>query len=381
MKLLNEELQNKRVILRLDLNVTIKDNQIVDDTKIKKGLTTLNYLLDNHNKVLIMSHLGKIKTEEDKKNNSLKIVCERLQELLNKEVYFVKETKGQELENSLNTHDIVLMENTRFEDLDGKKESSCDLELSKYWASLADAFVIDAFGTTHRCHASTYGIGKFIPAYYGFLIDEEIKGLSPIINDVKRPFVVIMGGAKVDDKVALIESLLERCDYLLVGGGIANTFLKANGKEIGSSLYSEEYVDKVKELIDKYASKIKMPNSVVVNENNEIKTINIDEISESASIYDIGNETVYKYSEILNNANTIFVNGTMGMYEDANYKKGTELLYQIISQTKAYKIAGGGDAVASVNKLGYASKFDFLSTGGGATLEYIADKQIAVFKD
>lgn len=381
MKLLNEEVNNQKVILRLDLNVTIKEGKIVDDTKIRKGMKTINYLLEHNNKVLIMSHLGKIKTEEDKVNNSLSIVCNRLSELLNKEVYFVNNTRGTELERTLDNHDLVLMENTRFEDLNGKLESGCDLELSKYWSTLASSFVIDAFGTTHRCHASTYGISKYIPSYYGFLIDEEIKGLAPIIDDVKRPFVVIMGGAKVDDKVALIESLLDRCDYLLVGGGIANTFLKASGKEIGDSLYSSEYVDKVAELISKFPNKIKMPTDVVVCDNAEVSTIDIDDITATAQIFDIGSDTVAEYTSVLSNAETIFVNGTMGMYEDSRYKDGTESLYKVLNTLSANKIAGGGDAVASVNKLGYSEAFDFLSTGGGATLEYIADRSIAVFKD
>lgn len=381
MKLLNEEVNNQKVILRLDLNVTIKEGKIVDDTKIRKGMKTINYLLEHNNKVLIMSHLGKIKTEEDKVNNSLSIVCNRLSELLNKEVYFVNNTRGTELESALDNHDLVLMENTRFEDLNGKLESGCDLELSKYWSTLASSFVIDAFGTTHRCHASTYGISKYIPSYYGFLIDEEIKGLAPIIDDVKRPFVVIMGGAKVDDKVALIESLLDRCDYLLVGGGIANTFLKASGKEIGDSLYSSEYVDKVAELISKFPNKIKMPTDVVVCDNAEVSTIDIDDITATAQIFDIGSDTVAEYTSVLSNAETIFVNGTMGMYEDSRYKDGTESLYKVLNTLSVNKIAGGGDAVASVNKLGYSEAFDFLSTGGGATLEYIADRSIAVFKD
>lgn len=373
------DVKDKKVILRLDLNVTIKDGIIVDDTKIKKSIPTIKYLLNNNARILIMSHLGKIKSEEDKKSNSLNLVAESLSNLMNHDVYFVESTHGSILEHALDEHDLVLMENTRYEDYPDNKESSADEELSRYWASLGDVFINDAFGTTHRKHASNYGISRFLPSAYGFLINEELVGLEPIIKDIKRPFVVIMGGAKVDDKIALIETLLEECDYLLVGGGIANTFLKSAGYNIGSSLYSEYHVDKIKKLLAKYPDKIKIPTDVVVKEYGSIYTTDIKSISSSSSIYDIGNATIDNYSKILQDAETVFVNGTMGMYEDESFRKGTEQLYQELSKTEAIKIAGGGDAVASINKLSYADIFDFLSTGGGATLEYIVDKSLSCF--
>ena len=372
---------NKKVILRLDLNVTIKDNKILDDTKLKKCIPTIKYLLNNNNHILIMSHLGKIKTEEDKQKNSLKIVSERLKELLDHFIMFIPNTRGEELNGALNIFDLVLMENTRFEDLDNKKESNCDEELAKYWSTLGDVFVNDAFGTSHRKHASTYGISKYLPSYYGFLINEEINGLEPIINVKERPFCVIMGGAKVDDKIALIKTLLNECDYLLVGGGIANTFLKAKGYNIGLSLHSEDYVSEIKELIEKYRDKIYMPLDVIVKEHNEIKYFDIDSVTSDSMIYDIGSKTLDMYREILNKSKIIFVNGTMGLYEQEEFKTGTESIYQYIAQTDATCIAGGGDALASINNLGYKTGFDFLSTGGGATLEYIANKKIAVFED
>lgn len=375
------DVQNKRVILRLDLNVTIKDGIIIDNTKIKKSIPTIKYLLNNNASILIMSHLGKIKSEEDKRINSLKVVAECLSNLMGESVYFVPSTRGSKLEEAIKEHKIVLMENTRFEDYPFKLESNADEELSKYWASLGDIFINDAFGTTHRKHASNYGISKYLPSAYGFLINEEIIGLDPIIKNIKRPFVVIMGGAKVDDKVALIETLLKECDYLLVGGGIANTFLKSAGYNIGNSLFSEPYIAKIKELMELYPNKIKMPIDVVVKEHNEVIKTTVENISNDASIYDIGEDTINNYQEIISSAETIFVNGTMGLYEDEQFRSGTENLYQALSRVDAITIAGGGDAVASINKLNYADVFDFLSTGGGATLEYIVEKKIICFGD
>ena len=375
------DVQNKKVILRLDLNVTIKDGAILDDTKIKKSIPTIKYLLNNNARILIMSHLGKVKSEEDKLDKSLSIVAEALRVLMNEDVYFVNKTRGSELETALDNHRLVLMENTRFEDIDGKKESGCDESLSSYWASLGEIFINDAFGTTHRRHASNYGISSILPSAYGFLINEELVGLDPIINNIKRPFTVIMGGAKVDDKVALIETLLEESDYILVGGGIANTFLKSSGYNIGTSLYSEEYVDKISVLISKYQDKIIMPIDVVVKEYDQVYKTDVDAITPDSAIYDIGNKTIEKYKEYIQKSETIFVNGTMGLYEDEHFRNGTEHLYQELSKIEAIKIAGGGDAVASINKLNYADVFDFLSTGGGATLEYIVDKHINCFGD
>lgn len=376
----NIDTKNKKVILRLDLNVTIKNGEIMDDTKIVKSVPTIKYLLNNGCNILIMSHLGKVKSLEDKMQNSLKPVKDVLEKLLEQEVVFVPNTREPDLKSILDSNRLVLLENTRFEDYPGKLESGCDEELSKYWASLGEVFINDAFGTTHRRHASNYGISKYLPSAYGFLIKQELDGLDPIVNNINRPFAVIMGGAKVDDKIALIKTLVKECDYLLVGGGIANTFLKAEGKEIGNSLYSADYVEEVKELISIYKDKINTPIDVVVNDNDNIKTINIEDITDSCTIYDIGPKTVEKYVEILRNSNTIFMNGTMGMYEDENYRAGTELLLRGLTDIKANKVAGGGDAVAAVKKLQYEDAFDFLSTGGGASLEYIADKEINCFK-
>ena len=368
----NANIDNKKVILRLDLNVTIKDGNILDDTKIVKSIPTIKYLLNKNCNVLIMSHLGKIKNEMDLKDNSLYIVCERLSKLLEMNIVFVKDTRDNRLKSLLEENRIVMLENTRYEDLPSSLESGCDDSLSRFWASLGDVFVNDAFGTTHRKHASNYGISKYLDTYYGFLIEEEVKGLDPIVNNIEHPFIVIMGGAKVDDKVQLIKSLVDKCDYILVGGGIANTFLKASGFNVGESLYSKDYVDEIAGIITQYRNKVIIPADVVVESNGVINKKTITEVEDTDVIYDIGDETISIYKDFINKAETIFVNGTVGLYEKEEYKNGTEEILKALSESDAYKIAGGGDAVASVNKLGYENAFDFLSTGGGATLEYIA---------
>lgn len=375
------DVKNKKVILRLDLNVTIKDNKILDDTKIKKSIPTIKYLLDKNASILIMSHLGKVEYEDDKKTNSLSPVCSILSNYLNMEVKFIESTRSNDLKTCLDEYQICLMENTRFEDVPNKLESNCDEELSKYWSSLGEIFINDAFGTTHRKHASTYGISKYLPSAYGFLIREELNGLNPVINNTDKPFTVIMGGAKVDDKIALIETLIEESDYLLVGGGIANTFLAASNYNIGNSLYSADYVEKIKSIINIYKEKIYMPVDVVIKENEEIKVLDINDITNNSIIYDIGPKTINIYKDILKKSKTIFINGTVGLYEDSNFKNGTESLYKSLDGLDAHIIAGGGDALASINLLGYEDNFEFLSTGGGATLEYIATKKIACFED
>jgi len=375
-------IKNKKVILRLDLNVTIKDGKILDDTKVRKSIPTIKHLLNDGNNILIMSHLGKVKSEEDKEKNSLSIVCDRLKELMNMDVVFINNTHSKELETCLDNNRLCMMENTRFEDYPEKRESGCDLELSKYWASLGDVFINDAFGTTHRCHASNFGISKYIESGYGFLINEELNGLKPIIDEPVKPFVVIMGGAKVDDKIKLIENILNECDYLLVGGGIANTFLKSQGYNIGSSLYSQDYVKEINELYNKHKDKIWMPVDVVVAYHDEVRTTDIDSVKVDECIYDIGPKTVDIYNEIIDKSNTVFFNGTMGLYEQVEYRNGTENIYKNINNDdRKTVIAGGGDAVTSIHNLGYEDKFDFASTGGGATLEYIASKKIRCFNE
>ena len=382
MKYMDEiDLKNKKVILRLDLNVPIKNDEILDDTKILKSLPTIRYLINNNCKILLLSHLGKIKTEDDLKNNSLKSVGKKLSEELKKDITFIENPIDPSIPNVLENNDLVLLENTRFMDYPDKKESKCDMELAKFWASAGDIFINDAFGTSHRKHASNYGISKFLESAYGILFKEELDGLMPLMKNISKPFVVVMGGAKVDDKLNLINSLLEKCDYLLLGGGIANTFLKADGFNIGSSLCNNEFLNEIKTLMDKNRNKIIYPTDVVVLSNGKPEKKEINDVLDEDIIYDIGSKTIDMYKEKIDDAKTIFINGTVGLYEDDRFAKGTKDVLTYITDSKAIKIAGGGDSVSSINRFGLNKSFDFLSTGGGATLEYIASGKIACFED
>ena len=385
MKCVNEiEIKNKKVILRSDLNVTVKNGVIIDDTKIIKSLKTINYLLENNNRIIILSHLGKVKSEEDKIKHTLLPIYNRLKELLDINIYFSETTKGEKLEklvNNLKEKEILLVENTRHEDYPKKNESKCNLELSKYWASLGDVFVNDAFGTSHRCHASNYGIKKYLKSCYGLLIEEEKNKLNELINDPEKPFTVIMGGAKVEDKLKLISELLESCDNLIVGGGIANTFMYANGNEIGNSLVSLDNINEIKDLIKNYKDKIIIPVDCYVENNNENIYRKINDIENNDKIFDIGENTLNNYKEIINNSKTIFINGTVGLYEDERFKHGTKELFEILKNSTAKTYVGGGDAVSAANKLGFNNDFYFKSTGGGATLEYIINKKMISLED
>ncbi len=370
-------LSNKKVILRCDLNVPIKDGIITDDTRIKASLKTINYIINNGGSVIILSHLGKVKTEEDKKKNNLYPVSIRLSELLNKKVLFSKLTRGRELEQMVSTllpGDILLIQNTRYEDLDGKKESSCDLELAKYWASLGDIFINDAYGTMHRSHASNVGICKYLPNGLGFLPNEEISKIDNILQDNTHPFIVIMGGAKVSDKIKVIKNLILKCDKLLIGGGMAYTFLNAKGYNIGNSLFDEESVNFCLELLKKYPDKIILPVDCIVSNNiNSNSSIikKINNITSDEMGLDIGPETVKLFISNLNNAKRIIINGPMGMFENERYSNGTKAIYDFIINNNIKTLIGGGETAASANKLSDASKFYHISTGGGATLEYL----------
>lgn len=380
----DHKINNKKVILRCDLNVSIKDGKIIDDTKIIKSLDTINYLIENNNSIIILSHLGKIKSETDKEKNTLYPVYLKLKELLNNTVYFSKTTRGKELEDiasNLKEKEILLIENTRFEDFPEKLESGCNLELSKYWASLGDIFVNDAFGTSHRRHASNYGIKKYLDSYYGILINEELTKLKELTVNPKKPFTVIMGGAKVDDKLALIEEMLKECDKLIVGGGIANTFLLAENYNIGSSLSNKDYIPQIKQILTNYKDKIIVPTDFYVENNGIKKYRKINEIENDDIIYDIGIESIKEYEKIIDDSNTIFLNGTVGLYENENYAYGTKELLSILKKSNKKVFIGGGDAVSATNKLGYSDSFYYKSTGGGATLEYIIEKKLIALED
>lgn len=382
MKTIKEfELTGKKVILRSDFNVSIKDGKIISNERITAELPTINYLIEKGAKVIIMSHLGKIKSEEDKKKNTLYIVYEELLKLINTKIIFSPATHGKILEEKisfLQNGEVLLMENTRYEDLENKKESNCDEELSRYWASLGDIFINDAFGMTHRKHASNYGISKFLPTGIGFLIENEIRGLAPIIKP-QKPFTIIMSGAKLEDKLSLIKSLVPKCDKLLLGGGIANTFLAVNNN-IGQSLASHDLISEAKNLISIYKERIIMPVDVKVKNDTKSLVKDISDITDNDIILDIGPKTLELYKKYISASETIFLNGTVGKYEDDGFEVGTKEVLKAVSQTKAYTVIGGGDALSSTEYF-KINNFSFISTGGGATLNYIATEKLTCFEE
>ena len=280
------DLSNKKVIIRFDYNVPIKDGVIQDDTRIIKSLKTLNYVLERASKVIILSHLGRIKSEEDKKNNSLKVVCDYLSKLINRDIAFCNYVDE---ENIINNNDIIMMENTRFFDLDNKKESNNDESLSKYYASFGDVFINDAFGTCHRSNSSNVGISNYLPSCNGFLVEEEVNNLNKLLDNTNHPYVVIMGGKKVSDKIQVINNLVKKVDKLLIGGAMTFTFLKALGKNVGSSYYEEEELEYAKDLLDTYKDKIVLTTDCYI-EDKSIK--NIDDFSDNNIGYDIGSNTI-----------------------------------------------------------------------------------------
>ena len=374
-------LEAKKVIIRVDFNVPMKDGVITDDNRIRMSLKTINYAIENGAKVILMSHLGRVKEESDKTKNSLKVVCNRLRELLGKKVLFSSVTRGEELEdkiNALNPGDVLLMENTRFEDLNGKLESGNDSRLGRYWSLLGDIFVNDAFGTSHRAHASNFGIASNLDSGIGFLIEEELTKLSLATNGPKEPYAVILGGSKVSDKIGVIKNLVDKCDYILIGGGMAYTFLKAKGYNIGKSLLDNDSLDFCNEMLNKYGDKIYLPiDSIVSKEiNGEVFNKNIEQFDNDDIGLDIGYKTIEKYNEILEKCNTVVWNGPVGMFEEEKYSNGTKMLLKKLSELDNIVIIGGGDTASAAINFGYGNSFTHISTGGGASLELLEGKEL-----
>ena len=377
------ELKDKKVLVRADFNVPMKDGKITNDNRIQAALPTIQYIIEQGGKVILFSHLGKVKTEEDKADKSLRPVAERLSELLGKDVTFVPETRGKELEDAianLNAGDVLVFENTRFEDIDGKKESKNDAELGKYWASLGDVFVNDAFGTAHRAHASNVGIASNLESAAGFLMEKEIKFIGGAVDEPKRPFVAILGGAKVSDKIGVIENLLDKADKVLIGGGMTYTFYAAKGIEIGKSLVEEDKIELAKSLIEKGGNKLILPvDSVTAQEfsNDVPNEIHEGAVPSDQMGLDIGPKTIELFTNELKGAKTVVWNGPMGVFEMSNYAKGTiGVCEAIASLTDATTIIGGGDSAAAAMELGFADQFTHISTGGGASLEYLEGKEL-----
>lgn len=375
------DIENKRVLLRCDFNVPLDENgNITDNTRIVKALDTINYIISRNAKLVIMSHLGRPKGEYDKKY-SLKPVKEELERLLNHEVILAKDVIGEDAKTKVNNMkfgDIVLLENVRFEK--GEKENSD--EMSKELSGFGEIYVNDAFGTAHRAHSSTAGITKYLPAYSGFLMKEEIEYLKTVINDPERPFLAILGGAKVSDKLAVIYSLLDKVDEILIGGGMAFTLFKAMGYNVGKSLVEEDRIEDAKNIIKKAEEKnikLVLPVDVVVTdsiESNTYKTVNIDQIPNDLMGVDIGEKTIENMGKEISKAMTIIWNGPLGVFEYVNFAKGTKKIAEKIADTDCVSIVGGGDSAAAVKQLGLEKEFSHISTGGGATLELLEGKKL-----
>ncbi|MDK7947255.1 phosphoglycerate kinase [Staphylococcus warneri] len=382
------ELKDKTVLVRADFNVPLKDGEITNDNRIVQALPTIKYIIEQGGKVVLFSHLGKVKEESDKESLTLKPVADDLSKKLDKDVVFVPETRGEKLESAikdLKAGDVLLVQNTRFEDLDGKKESKNDPELGKYWASLGDVFVNDAFGTAHREHASNVGISTHLETAAGFLMEKEIKFIGGVVNDPHKPVVAILGGAKVSDKIGVIKNLLNIADKILIGGGMAYTFLKAQGKEIGLSLLEEDKIDFAKELLESNGDQIVLPVDAKVakefSNDAEITEVSIDDIPKDQEAMDVGSKTVELFNKELQGAHTVVWNGPMGVFEFSNFAQGTIGVCESIANLKdAVTIIGGGDSAAAAISLGFEDNFTHISTGGGASLEYLEGKELPGIK-
>ena len=376
-------LSGKKVVIRCDFNVPIEDGKITDETRIVESLKTIRYAIDHKAKVILLSHLGRVKEESDLKKNDLKIVSKRLEKLLGCNVTFINETRGKELEdsiNKMNDGDIILVQNTRYEDLDGKKESSNDKELGEYWSSLGDIFINDAFGTCHRAHASNVGIATNIEKKgIGFLIEKELAALSSL-KRVKRPFIIILGGAKVSDKIGVIKKLVTKADYILIGGGMAFTFLQSEGFNIGSSLVDKDSIDFCKSILEDYEGKIILPVDVMTNTSyadcKSPSTKLICDIEDDEMGLDIGPKTVELFKKYLNDAKTVLWNGPLGVCEFEHFKNSTYDILSFLVENDIKTIVGGGDTAAVASLSNLKDKLYHVSTGGGATLEYLEGKKL-----
>ncbi|WP_341833545.1 Phosphoglycerate kinase [Candidatus Phytoplasma asteris] len=383
--LTNMNITNKKVLLRADLNVPLENGVITDDNRIKAILPTLQYLVKQKTKVIIFSHLGRVKTEADKVHFSLQVVAEKIAFHLQQKVKFVPETQGKILNQAvckMLPGDVLVVQNTRFEDVPFKKESKNDPELGKYWASLGDIFVNDAFGTCHRTHASNVGIATYIKEKcFGFLVEKEISFLKKIVQTPQRPLVAVLGGSKVSDKIGVIRSLLQKVDVLLIGGGMSYTFLKAKGFNIGTSLLEADKIPLVKELLaSPEVKKIVLPKDFVCGKEfsptTQVAVYSYDNIPDDVMGLDIGPKTIELFTTHLQTAQTVVWNGPVGVFEFEQFSKGTKALAQTISNLSPNKttIIGGGDSAASVFKYGLDQNFSHISTGGGAFLEFLEGK-------
>lgn len=376
--------KGKKVLIRVDFNVPMKNGVITDDTRVRAALPTIEYVVNHGGKAIVFSHLGRVKEEADIAKNDIAPVAKRLEQLIGRPVQFVNATRGKELEDaaaSLGEGEILMFQNTRYEDLDGKKESKNDPELGKYWASLGDVFVNDAFGTAHRAAASNVGIAANVSeTAAGFLLEKEIKYIGGAVDNPVRPYIAILGGSKVSDKIGVIEALLSKADKVLIGGAMMFTFLKAMGKNIGTSKCEEDKLDLANELLAKANGKLVLPVDAVVNKAFEdvagtVKSVDAFDADDMG--LDIGPKTLELFAKELAGAKTVVWNGPMGVFEMKNYAAGTIGVCELLANLKdANTIIGGGDSAAAAESLGYADKMSHISTGGGASLEYLEGKEL-----
>lgn len=367
------DVKGKKVLVRVDFNVPVKEGVVGDDTRIRAAIPTIKYLLDNGAAVILASHLGRPKGGPEQKY-SLKPVADYLRKLLGKTVAFAEDCIGKMASDAaaaIKPGEVLVLENTRFH----SEEEANDQTMAKALASLADLYVNDAFGTAHRAHASTEGVARYLPAAAGFLLEKEVQYLGQAVAEPKRPFVAILGGAKISDKIGVIKNLLVKADTILIGGGMANTFFKAQGLDVADSLVEDSALDTAKDLLAAASGKLRLPVDMVIadkfDENANYKTIATANVPEGWRILDIGPKTVAEYEKVVKSAGTIVWNGPMGVFEFANFAKGTFGVAQAVAASDAISVIGGGESVAAIQQSGLADKITHISTGGGASLEML----------
>ena len=371
------DVRGKRVLVRVDFNVPVRNGQVVDDWRIERSLPTIRYLLERGARPILISHLGRPKGKPDP-DCVMDPVARRLEELLRAPVLKLDAAVGEKVEEAVAAFNegVVLLENSRFY----LAETKNDPEFSRQLASLADLYVDDAFAVAHRTHATVVGVAELLPAAAGLLMEEELDTLDKVRRSSERPFVAILGGAKVSDKVGVIESLLSVADFLLIGGAMCFTFFKAQGYEVGKSLVEDEYAEEARRLIDEAGERLVLPVDIVVAERIEedapSQTVRVEEMPENVMGLDVGPETVERFGEHIRKARTVFWNGPMGVFEVDAFAKGTEGVARAVAESEGTSIVGGGDSVAAVTKLGLENEMSHISTGGGASLEYIEGKEL-----